>query len=177
MDAESVLADAFARSLAERWKSLRHLEAHRTGLDEDAIRVIAEDAAALAASNVSWHIALGNCILARSLAEQLGLPPAGVVQEVRKGKLVGLEGRFETFLPLWQFHENTPDKHPTETVTRVLEVFVHGLESAFSPDLVVLWAATEQPELDEQEPRAVLTKVSPEKLEWSAKCTVAGLAR
>ncbi|SOE12130.1 hypothetical protein SAMN06272775_3114 [Streptomyces sp. 2323.1] len=177
MDAESVLADEFARSLAERWKSTRHLEAHRTSLDDGAVRVIAEDAAALAVSNLSWHIALGDCVTARSLSEQLGLPVSVVVQDVRSGKLVGLEGRYETFLPLWQFPNHTPDKHPVETVSRVLNVFAQGLGNAFAPDLVVLWSATEQPELEDQEPRAVLSKMSPDRLEWSAKCTVAGLAR
>ncbi|MFF8280017.1 hypothetical protein ACF05T_28635 [Streptomyces lateritius] len=177
MDAESFLANAFARSLGERWKELQHLQTHGSDLDEGAVQVIAEDAAAAAVSNLSWHIALGECITAQAMAARLGVPVSVIVEAVSNGRLVGLAGRFETFLPLWQFHDQVPDKGPISVITDVLEEFSGGLGSAFSPELVVLWGATEQPELNDQEPRAVLSKVAPEKLVWSAKVTVAGLAR
>ncbi|MGW1765017.1 hypothetical protein ACWCQL_13200 [Streptomyces sp. NPDC002073] len=177
MDAESILANAFARSLGERWKNLQHLQTHGSDLDEGAVQGIAEDAAAVAVSNLSWHIALGECISAQAMSVRLGVPAAFIVEAVSHGRFVGLAGRYETFLPLWQFHDQVPDKHPVSVITEVLEEFTGGLGSAFSPELVVLWGATEQPELDSQEPRAVLSKVAPEQLVWSAKVTVAGLAR
>jgi hypothetical protein len=177
MDAESILVNAFARSLGERWKNLQHLQTHGSDLDEDAVQIIAEDAAAVAVSNLSWHIALGKCITAQAMSVELGVPETFIADAVSQGRFVGLAGRYETFLPLWQFHDQVPDKYPIAVITEVLDEFSGGLGSAFSPELVVLWGATRQPELDDQEPRAALAKVPPHQLVWSAKVTVAGLAR
>ncbi|MGW2018747.1 VOC family protein [Streptomyces sp. NPDC001927] len=174
---ESVLADAFSRSLGERWKSLRNLEAHQANLDADTVRTIGQDAAARALSNLSWRIALGDCTTARSLATTLSLPVQSVIDKVQHGQLVGLQGRHETFLPLWQFAHGVADKEPSYAVSQVLRVFVEGLGDAFSPELVVLWAATEQPELGNREPRTAVFEVPPGELEWSAKCAIEGLTQ
>ncbi|GAA0699329.1 hypothetical protein GCM10010193_62650 [Kitasatospora atroaurantiaca] len=175
MDEESVLAEAFARVLHEQWKRHRQLSTH--GFDEAVLRAIGEDAAGLAVSNLSWHLALGECVTAQSLAAQWHRAAEEIVGEVESGHLVGLVGRHEVFLPLWQFAQPAPGNRLSETVARILEVFRTGLDDLFSPDTVVLWAATPQPELEDQEPRKVLSKVSPEELEWSARVTVARLAQ
>ncbi|MDQ0956088.1 hypothetical protein QFZ24_010097 [Streptomyces phaeochromogenes] len=174
---EQVLTESFGDALHEQWRRHRRLESHGSSLDQAVVRTIGADAAALAMSNLSWHLALGECIGAQSLASQLGRGAHDIVQEVESGHLVGLVGRHEAFLPLWQFRDHVPGDHPIPQVVRVLEVFRTGLGAAFSPELVVLWAATEQPELQDQEPRAVFTEVPAAALEWSARVTVSGLAQ
>ncbi|KJY25464.1 hypothetical protein [Streptomyces sp. NRRL S-495] len=98
-----------------------------------------------------------------------------VNQAVEQGRPAGLIGHHETFLPLWQFSDNRPAAQPGIIVTRVLNAFVEGMSSNFSPDLVVLWAATEQEELGDREPRSIMFVEEPDLLEWSARRAVAEL--
>ncbi|MFD9356469.1 hypothetical protein [Streptomyces sp. NPDC060031] len=178
MDSEEGLVTAFTEAIQKRFDTMQYLKAHRKDADASAVAQIAQDAAALATSNLSWHLALGASTTASALASELDVPVQFVIEKVQNGRLVGLHGRHETFLPLWQFLPGQPDKEPTGVVTEVLNVFVEELGEAFAPELVVLWAATGQPELNGREPRAAVEEEAyTEKLIWSARCAVAGLTQ
>ncbi|MFC4518323.1 hypothetical protein [Streptomyces ehimensis] len=178
MDSEEGLVTAFTEAIQKRFGAMQYLNAHRKDADASTVAQIAQDAADLATSNLSWHLALEPSITASALASELDVPAQFVIEKVQNGRLVGLHGRHETFLPLWQFLPGQPGKEPTAVVIEVLNVFVEALGEAFSPELVVLWAATGQPELNGREPRAVVEKEAyTEKLIWSAKCAVAGLTQ
>ncbi|MEU1826690.1 hypothetical protein ABZ502_30195 [Streptomyces abikoensis] len=178
MDAESTAINAFSDSLRKRWERQRQLRTHGENLDEGVVQAISDDAAALVISNLSWHLALGESVSARSLATKLGLAAEAIIYMIESGHFVGLVGKHDAFLPLWQFSNHTPDKEPSDAVAAVLRVFRDGLGKDFAPELVVLWGATKQPELHGEEPRQVLlSNKDPQNLTWSAQVTVSGLTQ
>ncbi|MFE3122263.1 hypothetical protein ACFXHD_02455 [Streptomyces hydrogenans] len=172
MDDESRVVEAFDAAMKKHWD--RYPQLREYSFDSGLLSAIGEDAAAQAVSNLFWKLALGDCTTARRLADHVGRAAEEIVGEVASGHLIGLIGRHETLLPLWQF-DKPGSPQPSEGAEAVLEVFRSALGPLFSPETVVLWAATTQPELGDQEPREAIMKVPIDDLRWSAQVTAAKL--
>ncbi|MET8503119.1 hypothetical protein ABZV60_00530 [Streptomyces sp. NPDC004787] len=176
-DDEAQLVAAFRDAIANQWD--RYEQLRREPFDLDVLTAIAKDAAEVAVGNLFWHLALGSdCLRAGDLSSYTGQKEQEVIQAVREGHLIGLEGRYATFLPRWQF--DTPDspKELSKTARTVLEIFREELGSLFRSEVVISWASTAQPGLAEQEPRDLMEDLENfEILQLSAQVAARRLAR
>ncbi|MFE0137957.1 hypothetical protein ACFWY6_41350 [Streptomyces sp. NPDC059037] len=169
------LSQAYESALRLAWGRYGQLKDQK--FDDSSLQQIAQDAADLTISNLFWRLALGDgCLRSAEYARSANRSPEAVVEDIQNGLLVGLLGRREAWLPLWQFEDLADPSSPSRAAQGLLEVFQATLGEAFSPEVVVLWAATRQPELEDQEPRAVIGWMSLDNLERSAKATAARLA-
>lgn len=148
------MVEMFRAALADQWERYEALRRH--SFDGDVLGDIARDAAEIAVGNLFWHLTLGDCLRATEVAEKSGHSESEIVKRVRDGLLVGMEGRYTTFLPRWQFppgHGPEYGPEPSKTVREVLAAFRQALGDQFRPETVLSWASTPQPDLGEKEPR------------------------
>ncbi|UXY37828.1 hypothetical protein [Streptomyces albidocamelliae] len=152
------MAQAFRSEFGQRWDTVERRSRESVDFHDDpAYLAIAKDAASIAISNVLWHTALGVSLRASEVASRISGKTEGQVEkDVETGFLVGLKGRHETFLPIWQFRDDFYDLTLKESARVILEVFRNQLGKTFRSDIVISWAATPQRELDDRAPRSII---------------------
>ncbi|MET7848065.1 hypothetical protein ABZT48_07415 [Streptomyces avermitilis] len=152
-DAVDALVETFRDVVAEQFR-----QNHEFGYVEDeAIDDFAKDAADVAISDIRWHLALGDCLRLGSVAKVTGVSRSELEERIAGGQLVALEGRYDVFLPTWQFAAPGNASHLEDNVELVLKVFREVLGSRYRSECVISWACTPQPEIEDKEPRLVMS--------------------
>ncbi|WP_329492639.1 hypothetical protein [Kitasatospora herbaricolor] len=172
------LIETFQREADQAWNDYPDLA--QADFDETDVETIGRNAAEIAIGNLFWRLAIGSSIRASELAEKLGRDEKEITCAVAEGLLVGLTGRYQTFLPLWQFEGGGDygELRLGEAARMALAAFHAELGSLFRPDYVISWASTKQPELGNQEPRSLMShEEAASSLEYSAKVTAGRLAQ
>ncbi|MFD4314965.1 hypothetical protein [Streptomyces sp. NPDC058548] len=150
-DALMILTDQFREIITEQFQS--NPEFYE--VEDEAIEDFARDAADEAISNIRWHLALGECLRLESIATESQISRSELELRISEGELLALEGRYDTFLPIWQFRDARAPLLE-EAAREVLEIFRTTLGQCYRPENVISWACTAQPELDDHEPRQVI---------------------
>jgi hypothetical protein len=129
--------------------------------DEARCLAIGREAAALVHAQIAWTAALGPYLTTDELVAAWMGDVAKVKQLTQADELVYLPLNKLHRYPRWQFDEDPAKDLPVHPVaTAILHAFHDELGGEFLGETVISWAATPQPELDNQEPRAVLTDPS-----------------
>ncbi|WP_157848176.1 hypothetical protein [Streptomyces exfoliatus] len=151
-DALSTLVDTFRETLDQQFK--RHPKLY--SVEAEAAEDFARDAADWAISHCRWHLALGETISLEHLARDLGETPKDLEDQVARGELVALQGRFDTFIPVWQIEGMGDKPRIRENAVAVIHVFYEILGRFYRPENVISWAATKQEEIGQRRPRDVM---------------------
>ncbi|MFF7224112.1 hypothetical protein ACIP4T_27100 [Streptomyces massasporeus] len=151
-DALSTLVGTFHETLDKQFK--RHPKLF--GVDDEAAEDFARDAADWAISNCRWYLAIGETVSLEHLARELGETPKDLEDQVARGKLVALQGRFDTFVPLWQIEGLGDKPRMRENAVAVVATFHEILGKFYRPEHVISWAATKQAEIGQRRPRDVM---------------------
>ncbi|GAB7187093.1 hypothetical protein ATKI12_6924 [Kitasatospora sp. Ki12] len=127
-------------------------------VEDEAIEDFARDAADEAISNIRWHLALGDCYRLDHISRESNSSKSDLEFLIERGELLALEGKFDTFFPVWQF-QDVRGPLLEKVVQDVLKIF-HSTLGRFDyrPEYVISWACTPQPELDGNEPRHVIAE-------------------
>jgi hypothetical protein len=126
--------------------------------DEAHCLAIGREAAASVRAQIAWTAALGLSLTTEELVAAWMGDVAKVEQLTRADELVYLQFKKIRRYPRWQFDEDPAKDLPVHPVaTAIFHAFQDELGGDFLGETVISWAATPQPELDNQEPRAVLT--------------------
>jgi hypothetical protein len=143
-DGYAFLLDEFAQRL-KGWPEL-------ADLDEADCKRLAREAAEAVIGPVLLRRLLGEDRLdTHRVALALGITRQAVHKKVRTHALLGVPGRGTTWFPAWQFEPHKPQVRPV--VPQLLAAWAAaGGEAIFDPQTVLVWAATPQPELDDQTP-------------------------
>lgn len=123
----------------------------------------------------SWHTAIGPRLTAAEHAERVGWSEEGVTRAVKEGRLVGLEFSDGVYLPRWQFGRGVLVNYMSYPAWSVMRVWRKMPD--FNPEWVILWSATGQPELDDQQPKEVMDTAPLERLVCAAQRAVNGLSQ
>ncbi|WP_329316641.1 hypothetical protein OG723_41150 (plasmid) [Streptomyces sp. NBC_01278] len=172
------LIEAFENEASRAWNSYQELG--EEDISHADLEAIGKHAAEIAVGNIFWRLAIGDNIRATELADKVGRDTEEIVRQVADGCLVGLVGRNQTFLPLWQFEGGGDygELRLGEAAQVTLTVFCEEMGSLFRPTYVISWASTKQPELGDREPRSLMSdEDSFPALKYSAKVAARRLAR
>jgi hypothetical protein len=143
-DGYALLVEEFARHL-NKWPDL-------ADLDEDETKRLATEAAEAVIGPLLLRQLLGEDRLdTHRVALALGISRQAVHKRLKNHLLLGVPGRGTTWFPAWQFEQHKPQVRPV--VPQLLAAWAAaGGEGVLDPQTVLVWAATPQPELEDQTP-------------------------
>ncbi|MEU6540803.1 hypothetical protein [Streptomyces sp. NPDC047000] len=180
------MTQAFRSEFGQRWDTIERQGRENVDFHDDPTYLaITKDVASIAVSNVLWHLALGISLRASEVASRSpGKTEDQIEKDVETGFLVGLKGRDETFLPIWQFRDDSYTLELKDSARTILEVFRTQLGKTYRSDVVISWASTPQRELDGRAPRSIIDEPEAslegsqiELLSMSASVTAGRLSR
>jgi uncharacterized protein involved in type VI secretion and phage assembly len=156
-DGHALLVEEFAQRV-RNWPKL-------ADLDEADCKRLAREAAEARKQGVrrrGHEAVIGPVSLRQLLGEDrldthrvalaLGISRQAVHKKVKNHSLLGVPGRATTWFPAWQFEPHTPRVRPVVPGLLAAWIVAAGQETDLDPQAVLAWAATPQPELDNETP-------------------------
>lgn len=164
-DVRTVLIDEFDRMVA-KGREVDIQEPRALTISNAAIFI--HDAIENLFGNIAWASALGECYSAHHIE---GWGDWYEVQaHVRDIDLIGLEAKKDILLPRWQFNQDFSLRAGAKILLEEFGAYDDPM------DMIILYAATRQPELQDREPRDIIEETEDdtamERLRSSAKTTV-----
>jgi hypothetical protein len=169
-DAHALVVEEFMRRL-EGFPELAEL-------DDAQSRRLGREAAEAVIGPIRLRRLLGEARLdTTQVARLLAITRQGVHKRVKNHALLGVPGRGTTWFPAWQFDTvGEPEVRPL-ALELLAAWAAHSGESGLDPHSVLIWAATEQPELDDRTPEDwILAEKEPEPLLAAARAAARALA-
>jgi hypothetical protein len=130
-----------------------HLHDLAEGVPKERLRDAGVQAGEQIITTLRWSAVVGDRLDTSQVTALLGSSRQALHERVGRGKLLAFPGRGTSWYPAWQFDRNLRRVRPV--VAKLLDVFRDDAGEV-DPWLVAGWAATPQPDLDDQTPIAYI---------------------
>jgi hypothetical protein len=149
-DSHALITDSFRERLAEHFKSHQSLEY----LHEDEALELGRQAADAVLGPVIWRELLGNDRLdTTQVSLLLRISRQALHKRLKAHTLLGVPGRGTTWFPAWQFDMRAQAVRPvTEQILKPWAEMCQDDPDLWNERMILSWAATAQPELDDDTP-------------------------
>ena len=120
----------------------------------DDVRARGYDAAQRALAPLVWRAVTGDALTTEQVRQLLGVSRQALHKRVAGGSLIGLPVDRTTLFPAWQFDEDGV----RSIVSVIVDAFRREVGDSVDPRMIVSWAATPQPELEDEAPAEFLRR-------------------